>query len=299
MQVTPQISNQAGIIGAAAQPQTTTLLVNPVTAPVSTKVELTKPNQHQISVAVVPQAPQSVFPAANLGLQSPTVPQVVSVYNPPGAVAAGTLPVLQGQNPPPSVGYLMPPQSPGLPYVAPPNLGAVPPAIANPAVAGVQSPSAALISPSSLLPSLVPGAAAVPSVGRAPPVVMLPGLRPPAPQTGPRFLDLTGGVRRLKIPSRQNGSYQRHVNYQPGYTRHYGDENRDDAQKQSYQGYQNSPYSNQGQWNTNSYYPASSYQRTRGTASVNTYQRRYRRMEGRIHNQGKTGILKSDKVIKK
>ena len=216
------------------------------------------------------------------------------------------VPVAPGQSSSSPVGYLVPPSSPVLPYVASPNLEAaasapLPPYAAPGAkAASPQSPAAGLIPSPPVIPSLLSGVAAAPAVPEAPAIVMPPGLRPP-PENGPPNLALPGGVRRLQIPVPQQRSYQRPASYQPDYTGYYGDRNRAADRSQSLQGYRNSPYSNtQRHWSSRPYYPASSYQRMGIPSYRNTFQRRYRQTDDVVFDQpnaklSSSGNEKTDK----
>ena len=184
-------------------------------------------------------------------------------------------------NQPSSLGYLVPPSSPVLPYVASPNLEAAPSA-PNPSYAA--PPSAALISSVLVAP---PGVAAVPVVAQPPAIIMPPGLKPP-PENRLPSLAFSGGVRRLQIPERQQNPYQhRPTNYQPDYATYYGGYNAAADRRQSSHGYQTSSYSNSPpQWGSNRYYPASSYEKM-GIPSKNSYQRTYRQTAEAVKDQGK------------
>ena len=190
-------------------------------------------------------------------------------------------------SPPSPLGYLVPPSSPVLPYVASPNVEA--------ASSAPVSSNAALIASPPVLSSLFPGVAAAPAVAEAPAIVMPPGLKPP-PGNGPLNLGIPSGVRRLQVPAHQQSSYQRQPTYQPDYAGYYNDERRRTAaRRQLLQGYRNSLNSySQRQWALNRYYPTSNYQRMDITSSKNTIQRRYRQTDDAdLHDQGNPKLHKS------
>ena len=90
MPVTPRVPNEAGFVGAGAEPQETTLPGKPLAIPLNPNTgltaELTKPNQNQIGVAVIPQAPQPAPSNLGSGTPSSSGPPVVPVYGPPSSV---------------------------------------------------------------------------------------------------------------------------------------------------------------------------------------------------------------------
>ena len=150
-----------------------------------------------------------------------------------------------------------------------------------------QSPSTGLISSSPVMPSLYTGAALSPTVAQAPAIVMPPGLRPP-PGNGPLTLALPGVVPRLGIPTRRHITYQRPANYQTGYAGYYGYKNSRTYRRHNPLSYRNLQYPNfQKPLYLKRQYPASSYL-TKGIASSNTFQRRYRQTDGTTRtNRGK------------
>lgn len=194
---------------------------------------------------------------------------------------------------PSQLGFVIPASSSSLPYMASPNLEAAsssaPISYAAPGAKAVlaQSPSAALISSSPVMPSLFTWVASSPAITQAPAIVMPPGLRPP-PGNGPLTLAQPGGVPRLGTSSRRHTPYQRPANYQPGYAGYYGYKKSRGYQRHNPVSYRNSRYPNfQKQWYSKRYYPASSYPR-KGIASTNMFQRRYRQTEDeRRNNRGK------------
>ena len=90
VQVNPLVPDKERLVGAVGKPMSTTLPAKPVAIPINTNVrltaELTKPSQNQISVAVLPQAPQGASSTPNNGVPSYSGPPLVLAYGSPSSV---------------------------------------------------------------------------------------------------------------------------------------------------------------------------------------------------------------------